>query len=77
MDRGVPGATYLLGAKNLSLREFFGLVERVSGVPTPRLGVAAPVARVIAATANTALGLFGKWDPTLDPVLVDMSNHHW
>lgn len=77
MEKGAPGATYLLGATNMTLRDFFGLVERLSGTPTPRLGLPFPVARGFAAAANAALGLFGKWDPTLDPVLVEMSNHYW
>ena len=33
MERGAPGERYLVGACNLTVRELFGRLERLSGVP--------------------------------------------
>ncbi len=36
-ERGRPGERYIIGNANLSFREFFALVEDVTGIPAPRL----------------------------------------
>src|SRR5215472_220774 len=68
MDKGEPGAKYLVGACNVTLREFFARLERVSGVRAPWLPMppvslvtrltkdAGAVARVGATLVNEALG---------------------
>jgi dihydroflavonol-4-reductase len=37
MERGQPGERYILGNRNLSLREIFEILSRLTGVRTPRL----------------------------------------
>ena len=37
MERGVPGQRYLLGNRNLSLKQVFELLEELTGRPAPRL----------------------------------------
>jgi dihydroflavonol-4-reductase len=44
MERGRPGRRYLLGHENLSIRELFGLLARLTGVPEPRRRVPYAVA---------------------------------
>jgi dihydroflavonol-4-reductase len=66
-ERGVPGERYLLGACNLTLREFFARLERVSGVRAPWL----PLPRAL-----TKLGLpFDKLG--VDSVSLEMSQYYW
>lgn len=77
MKRGRPGEAYLLGAKNMTVAEYFARVEKLSGVAAPRLRVPAPLATALASAATSALGAFGAWDPSLDPVVVEMSQHFW
>jgi dihydroflavonol-4-reductase len=36
MERGRPGRRYLLGAENLSIREVFAILARLTGLPEPR-----------------------------------------
>ena len=36
MERGIPGQRYLLGNKNVSLREMFGMLEQITGRRAPR-----------------------------------------
>ena len=77
MRAAPPGARYLLAGDNMALRDFFSLVARVSGVPAPFLSVPPAVARFLAAVANRAYLLVGIHQPSLDPVVVEMSQAHW
>lgn len=43
LERGRPGERYLLGGANLSFRDFFGRLERLSGVPAPRVALPSAV----------------------------------
>jgi dihydroflavonol-4-reductase len=79
MDKGEPGARYLVGACNLTLREFFARLERVSGVRAPWLPMprATALARAGAKLLNGfAANLFGS--PALvDPVSLEMAQYYW
>jgi dihydroflavonol-4-reductase len=35
--KGRPGEKYILGNENLTLREIFGILEEISGIPAPRI----------------------------------------
>ncbi len=79
MDKGTPGERYLVGACNLTLREFFGRLERISGVrgpwlPMPRLPV--DLARTGAKVVEDAMRRLGLHMP-VDPISLDMANFHW
>ena len=39
LEKGRPGERYLLGNRNLTLRQVFGLLEKVSGKKGPKIGV--------------------------------------
>jgi nucleoside-diphosphate-sugar epimerase len=79
MEKGEPGARYLVGACNLTLREFFARLERVSGVrgpwlPMPRAG---GLARAGARLVNgVAANLFGS-PAVVDPVSLEMAEYYW
>lgn len=78
MERGRPGARYLLGASNVTLREFFARLERISGVPAPSLPLprAPGFAKVGTALAEKLLGRLGVSLP-VDPVSFDMAQFYW
>jgi dihydroflavonol-4-reductase len=44
MERGRPGRRYLLGAENLTIRELFALLAKLTGLPEPARRVPYPVA---------------------------------
>lgn len=44
LRRGRPGKRYLLGHENLSIREVFGVLARLTGLPPPRWRVPYPLA---------------------------------
>lgn len=73
MDRGRPAATYLLGAANWTFERYFQRLEEITGAPAPWLRAPGPLAVGLAAVAHGALGLVGRPDPSLDPVLVEMA----
>lgn len=79
MDRGVGGRRYLIGACNLTVKEFFARLERVSGVrgpmvPMPRQGreIARTGAEVIE-RLSLRLGI----PVAVDPVSLDMAHFYW
>ncbi len=79
MDKGTPGERYLVGAVNLTIREFFGRLERVSGVkspwlPMPRLP--ADVARVGTKFLDDLARRVGVAMP-VDAQSLDMSQFYW
>lgn len=78
MALGVPGERYLLGACNLTIREFFARLSRVSGVPAPWLPM--PRARELASWGarhlERAAGALGISMP-VDAVSLDMAQRHW
>lgn len=81
MERGVAGRRYLLGACNLTLREFFARLERVSGVRAPLLPMptarkarelALPFAEMVARVSDR-IGI----SVGVDPVSLDMAHFYW
>jgi dihydroflavonol-4-reductase len=81
MEKGISGRRYLLGACNLTLREFFGRLERISGVRAPLLPMikgrqAATVARAGARMLEELTSRLGVPMP-VDPVSLDMAHYYW
>lgn len=79
MEKGTPGERYLIGACNVTLRELFGRLERVSGVrapwiPMPRVG--AEVSRVGTKLLDDVARRIGLAMP-VDAQSLDMSQFYW
>ena len=51
-ERGVPGHRYILGSRNLLLREIFGLLGRIAGMRPPRFKVVPGLIMPIAAVSE-------------------------
>jgi dihydroflavonol-4-reductase len=78
MERGRPGHRYLVGACNLTMRDFFSRLGRVSGVrppwvPMPR---SRELARAGAAFVERIASQVG-FRAALDPVSVEMAQCFW
>lgn len=79
MEKGTPGERYLVGAVNLTVREFFGRLERVSGVRAPWLPMPklpADVARVGTKFLDDLARRVGVAMP-VDAQSLDMSQFYW
>lgn len=76
--KGKPGQRYLLGACNLTVREFFGRLERTSGVRGPVIAMPrAPTAtRAGLDWLSVQAEKFGLKLP-VDPVSVDLAQYFW
>ena len=76
MKRGRHGERYLLGGPNWSFSEFFGRLERISGVAAPRLALPA---RVATTGARWLSNFYKQWDaaPPVEPGEVEMAEHFW
>ena len=81
MEKGEGGRRYLLGASNVTLREFFARLERISGVrgpllPMPRARGASDVVRTAAQMLERLTLRLGVPMP-VDPVSLDMAYFYW
>ncbi|HEY0784112.1 MAG TPA: NAD-dependent epimerase/dehydratase family protein [Thermoanaerobaculia bacterium] len=76
LETGAPGSRYVLGGENVSLGEFYGLVERLSGVPVPKRRFPDGVAKAAGAVQKALARLTGK-TPQLTPDLVEIYRHDW
>jgi dihydroflavonol-4-reductase len=78
MERGTPGKRYLVGASNVTFREFMDRLERVSGVKSPTMPMprAPSLSRVGATLLERAMGKVGLRLPA-DPVSIEMSQYFW
>jgi dihydroflavonol-4-reductase len=63
MKLGVPGQRYLLGHENLSIREVFGLLAALTGLPQPRRRVPYPVALAAAYVSEWVADVFTQREP--------------
>jgi dihydroflavonol-4-reductase len=78
MERGRPGERYLVGGCNLTVREFFQRLSRVSGVPAPWLPVpgSRPWVRLAASWLDRAASRLGVPAP-IDPMTAEMAQCFW
>jgi dihydroflavonol-4-reductase len=81
MEKGVAGRRYLLGASNLTLREFFSRLERISGVRGPlipmlRARKMTEIARAGAQMLERLTTRLGVPMP-VDPISLDMAHFYW
>ena len=78
MDHGRPGQRYLVGACNLTVRELFARLGRVSGVRAPWLPM--PRSRGLAASMAEGIDRIASrvgFRTSIDPVSVEMGQCFW
>lgn len=76
MDRGEPGETFLLGAANLTLQDFFQRLADITGLPAPKLPIPDGLVRLGSRFLSRINDLSGK-SGELDPVSLEMARHYW
>jgi len=76
LEKGAPGRRYLLGGHNLTLREFFQLIERVSGARAPRWALPESWSRGGAAWLRRLHSLAGTTYP-VDDETIEMAYRFW
>jgi dihydroflavonol-4-reductase len=76
LAKGRPGERYLIGGANMTFRDFFGRLERLSGVAAPRLALG----RDLNVAGAKLLDRFHAWRGTeapLDPRSAEMGERFW
>lgn len=74
-QKGQPGRTYILGNANVSLRELFGMLQEITGIPAP--GVRLPYTPVLmAAWLNEGFSRLTGREPLIPLAGVQMAAHH-
>jgi len=63
MEKGIPGRRYLLGGENMTVRELFGRLSGLTGLPGPRWQVPYPVALLAGWVGELAADLFTGREP--------------
>jgi dihydroflavonol-4-reductase len=76
LERGRPGERYLLGGANMTFRELFARLERLSGVPAPRVKLPSAL-NVAGAQLLEKLAGWRKAEAPLDPRSVEMGERFW
>ncbi len=76
LERGRPGERYLLSAANMSFRDFFGRLERLSGVAAPRVSLP-PRVNVAGAKLLEKLASWRGAEPPIDSASVEMGERYW
>ncbi|BDG01920.1 NAD-dependent epimerase/dehydratase family protein [Anaeromyxobacter oryzae] len=74
--RGRPGERYLLGGANMSFRELFGRLERLTGVPAPRVALPSRV-NVAGVRLLEKLSAWRGAEAPIDARSVEMGEHFW
>ncbi len=79
MDLPHARPIYHLDGTCSSIKEFFGMIEEVSGVRAPRWVLPLGLARLLAAV-DESVGMRVRGEPLQlfpDPVVVEMASHYW
>jgi dihydroflavonol-4-reductase len=71
-QKGRVGEKYILGNRNLTLREIFTMLEQLSGVPAPRVRIPYPVA-LLAACGSELYGRVTRREPQISLSAVRMA----
>ena len=74
-EKGLTGRKYILGNANLSLRNIFGMLQEITGLPAPKVRL--PYAPVLAAAwLNEGLSRLTGREPLIPLAGVRMAAHH-
>jgi dihydroflavonol-4-reductase len=73
---GTPGRRYLIGGHNMTVKEFFGMLERLSGVKAPKVEMPESWSSKGAMFLRGLYGVVGKQYP-LDESTVEMAYRFW
>ena len=76
LEKGRHQEKYLLGAANMTFAEFFGRLERLSGVAAPMLKVPKQLAMSGSQLISSVFKSWGKASP-VEPKEVEQAEHFW
>jgi dihydroflavonol-4-reductase len=76
LDKGQHQERYLLGAVNMTFEQFFGRLERISGVAAPLISVPKKLAMAGSSLIDSLYKNWGRTSPIM-PTEVEQAEHFW
>ncbi len=76
-EKGKTGERYILSNKNLTVMEYFSLLEKITGIVAPKLKIPYQVAYLSAFLAERVLGFAFPNYSTMDLDSVKLSRYNW
>lgn len=76
-EKGRVGERYILANKNMTIKEFFDLMERITGIPSPKIKIPYYVAFASAFLVERVLRLSFPNFSTMDVDSVKLSKFNW
>ncbi len=76
LEKGRDRERYLLGSENMTFAQFFGRLERLSGVSAPMLNVPRKLAMAGSAFLSSVYRNWGRPSP-VEPSEVEQAEHYW
>ena len=76
-EKGKPGERYILGNANLTVKEYFDLLERVTGVKAPKMKIPYPFAYGTAFLVERLLGFAFPNYSSMDLDSIKLSKFNW
>ena len=76
LEKGAHQENYLLGSANMTFREFFARLERLSGVSAPMLRLPKKLATAGSSLIDSVFRGWGKASP-VEPQEVEQAEHYW
>jgi dihydroflavonol-4-reductase len=76
LERGRPGERYLLGGSNMTFRDLFGRLERLTGIAAPKVSLPSGV-NVAGARLLEKLSAWRGAEAPIDRHSVEMGEHFW
>lgn len=76
MEVAEGGETYLLGAENLKVRDFFERLSSITGLPAPKMAIPDTFVRLGSKLLSALSGVTGTVGD-VDPVSLEMARHYW
>ena len=76
LESGAAGTRYLVGACNVTLRELFARLERVSGVKAPWAPLPREATRAAGAILERVAAAMGR-EPAVDAASLELSQYYW
>ena len=76
LDKGRHQEKYLLGSANMTFEQFFGRLERLSGVAAPMLAVPKKLAVAGSSLIDSVYRNWGRTSPIM-PTEVEQAEHFW
>jgi dihydroflavonol-4-reductase len=76
-EKGRVGERYILSNRNITIKDLFGVLEKVTGIPSPKLKIPYTLAYIGAFIAERIFGILAPNYVAMDIDSIKGSKHYW